>query len=642
MSQGLRAAALLGALAAGCARAPRPDAILLITLDTTRADRLGCYGYKGGTTPNLDAFAAESVRFEEAQSPVPVTLPSHASMFTGRYPAAHGVRYNGMFKLGDGAVTVAELLKEASWRTGAVPAAYPVAAKTGIGQGFETYDDMFEEPGAKKLPPNAERKAEEVTRRGIAWIEACPPGRKFFLWLHYYDPHLDYDPPFPFSVRFRDHPYEGEIAYMDREVGKVFEALKKKSLYDKMLILVAGDHGEGLYDHGEKMHQNLVYQSTLRVPLLVKPPGRPRPRVVGEPVSLVDVGPTILDYAGLPLPADTDGISLRPAIEGGSLPRRELYFEALAGALVFGWSPLEGVRRGKWKFIRSVSPELYDLEADPAEANNLFETDRDLASDLEASLRAMLGRFEKNEGQAESVAAPLDREEMERLASLGYIGGTVTEARRGGPNPKDLVHLEGTVSLGRGLMGSRSYEEALRVWQIVLAEDPGNRYALHAAAVAASRLGRLDLAQQYTEELTRRYPEYLPAWVGLGELRVAKRDFKGAVEVFREGLRHHPEAPALSYRLGLALLASGDPGEAVRVIEAAIAKGPKEEELPSFLVVRALCRARLGDPAGARQALQDAIAKGYRDREVLEKEPLLAPLRAVPGFKNIVEAIPKA
>ncbi len=625
-------------LLAGCRETRDAGGIVLVTLDTTRADRLGCYGYTGGVTPELDALGAVGTRFDQANAPVPVTLPSHASMFTGTYPPVHGVRYNGLFKLGPPSRTVAEILREAGWATGAVPAAYPVHAGTGLEAGFESYQDLFSEPGAKDLPVTAERKAEDVTRLGLEWLRS-QKGKRFFLWLHYYDPHTPYEPPFPFSAQFRDRRYDGEIAYMDREVGKALSALREMGLWDSTLVIVAGDHGEGLYDHGEKQHVNLVYQSTLHVPLIVKAPGQKKGRVVSEPVSLVDVAPTILDFARAGAPAAMDGVSLRSTLGGKNGPTRDLYFESIVGSLLYGWHPLEGLRRGRWKYIRSGRPELYDLAADPGENHNLFDAQPDVAEELATVLAADLARWEKTSARAETTATPLDRDALERLASLGYVGGSVTTANKGGADPRALIHLEGDLQLIRSALDEKDYAGVLAFCRRILEADPANRYALEQAAVAGARLGDFALAAGFAADLAKRYPEYVPGRVLAGEVEALRGDFARAVEVFRAGLGDHPREVALHYRLAVALVASRKYGEALAVADEAL-RDPKTTAAASFQVVRAVSCAGLGDPGGARDALAKAIALGFSDREVLESEPMLAPLRAVPGFRKALSRLP--
>ena len=625
LRRGLAISALL--LLPAC-RAPKPPrGIVLITLDTTRADHLGCYGYRDGATPRLDGLASEGVLFADAMAAVPTTLASHATLFTGEYPPVHGVRYNGMFVLGPESVTVAELLREAGWRTAAVPAAYPVNATTGLDQGFEIYRDLYREADAKRLKLSAQRSAEDVANLGIAWLKTVED-RHFFLWLHFYDPHARYEPPFPFSARFRERPYDGEIAYVDSEVGRVLDALRDMGLGQDTAVVVVGDHGEGLYDHGEGTHGDLVYQSTLRVPLLVRTPGGGRGLVVHDPVSLVDVAPTILDLAGLAPRGSIDGTTLVPALRGDRPAARPIYFEALTGSLLYGWSPLEGIRRGAWKLIRSREPELFDLSRDPGELANLAATEAPRTADMIADLDADLARWSKVERAAAS-AAPLDREALTRLASLGYVGGDVTTGRRGGANPRELVHLESELLQLRDAMSDGDFPGALVAADDIVKADPTNRFALHESTVAYASMGDRAAARARAQRLVEIYPEYVAGVVLLGSLEIAAKRMDSAEAVFRKGLATTPHDPALLHPLSLALLGQGKDQQARAVVNEALA-APKAP--PVFRVTLALCLARAGDAAGAERELNAAIAAGYGDRAALETEPMLAPLRAVPGY----------
>ena len=623
----------LAPLAACRAGTSRPAGILLITLDTTRADHLGCYGNSSAATPNLDALANEGVRFEQAMTPVPTTLPSHATMFTGLYPPRHGVRYNGMFKLADASVTVAERLHGAGFSTGAVVSAYPVFKGSGLAQGFDTYRDMFSEPGSDRLAPGAERAAPEVVKLGLEEIRGAG-GKPFFVWLHFYEAHYPYKPPFPYSTTFRDHPYDGEIAFVDRQLGDLFAALKSDGLWDKVAIVVAGDHGEGLYEHGERMHAQLAYQSTLRVPLLIKAPGVDKGAVVREPVTLADVAPTILDLAGLPVPEGLDGISLRPALRGDRPPTRNLYFETLAGALAFGWSPIEGVRRGPWKLIRAGTMELYDLESDPRELTDRMKNEPSRAADLATTLEQDLARWAADpSATASAQAAPIDAEKFSQLIALGYAGGTTTTAQRGGPNPKDLAHLESELLLIQDLFAQHKYDRAMLAAPEILREDPGNRLVLQGAAEAAAVLRDFPRAEGYAREAIRRYPEALPAVVTLGRIQVAKHDFAAAEKVFRDGLERFHDEPILVYSLALSLVADKRAAEAEPIVQQALGR-PNPD--PAFHVLRALCRAIAKDDATAKTELETAMANGYANMTTLRSEPLLAPLRAIPGFAEAI------
>jgi len=627
--RGARTVGVLAAaiLAAGCGGRAGVEGIVLVTLDTTRADRLGCYGYAAAETPVLDRLAGSGTRFDRASSPVPVTLPAHASMFTGRYPPVHGVRYNGMFTLPEGETTIAERLRDAGWATAAFPAAVPVSGATGIAQGFELYDDPFVGPQAD--PDLEERRADDVSDRAIAWLnERREDRRPWFLWVHYYDPHVPYEPPFPFGARFRERPYDGEIAFVDQQLGRVLEELRSQGLDRRTAVIVVGDHGEGLYDHGERLHSQLVYESTLHVPLIVAGPGVARGRVEGEPVSIVDVGATILRLAGVESGGGMDGVDLLDR-----LARRDLYFESLAGSLSFGWSPLEGIRRGSWKYIRSSDPELYDLEADPGETTNLHATDPERVRDLEEALEDRMASWSAAASAAASNPTPMDEATLARLASLGYVGGSVSETRTGGSAPKRFIHLETAILGAQGLMIDGDFEAALPVLDQILADDPTNRLALHQRSYALVRLERYPDALATIERLTAAYPEFAPGWILAGEVFVRQGDFASAQRAFEAGIEHADEDAAMRYRAALAVFAQGNANEALTLLEQESRAAGADA---SLWVTMAACRARLGDPDGALRDLRTAVAKGYRDVEVLRAEPLLAPLRGVPGFGSVV------
>jgi len=621
-----------GALLGGCTKPART--VILITLDTTRADRLGCYGYRLGHTPVLDGLANETVLFEQAQAAVPATLPSHTSMFTGEYPPVHGVRYNGMFHVAEASVTLAERLKDAGFRTAAIPAAYPVARTTGLAQGFEVYRDLFAEAKGP-LSAQTERNAEEVTRLGMEWLRGVGDARAF-LWLHYFDAHAPYVPPFPYSAQFRERPYDGEIASVDQALGTLVQELKRLGRWDDAVVLIAGDHGEGLYEHGELAHSDLVYQSTLHVPLLVKAPGL-RAHRVPDPVSLVDVAPTLLELAGLTPPPMT-GRSLVALLRGKRMPPRAVYFESLADSLLYGWSPLEGVRRGSWKYIRSSTPELYDLASDPGERDDRHTSDRDVAQDLATELSRMEASWSGKEGGAVNPT-PMDPQQLAMMASLGYVGGAVSAERRDGRNPRDNVHLLRAISQGRDFLEAHQPEDALEAWKTVLQEDPSNRFVLLESAHASIERNDLEGARRFAEKLVEVYPEFAPGAIVLGELWVRLGDPARAVTVFEAASARHPEDHALTYQHALALLVASRPEEARKLLDGLVTAEPGNG---SLWLARGAARARGGDAAGAAADLEEAVRHGYADPEVLATEPVLAPLRLLPSYPAAVAKVQAA
>ncbi len=626
-------AALAVSLLAGCERPQGLQRIVLITLDTTRADRLGCYGYTGGETPSLDRLARESTLFERAISPVPVTLPAHSSIFTGLYPAQHGVHYNGTFRLDRSYRTMAELLREAGFRTFAVPSSFAVARRFGLAQGFEDYLDPFDEEGGKKVSLDTERAAEDVAARAIEWLGRHAEGR-FFVWLHFYDPHWRYRPPFPFSTRFRDRPYDGEIAYMDREIGKVLDALRADPrAWNRTLLIVAGDHGEGLYDHGEGTHGVLAYQSTLHVPFLIKAPGGRRGSRVADPVSLVDILPTVLGYAGLPSPEGIAGINLQAAVSGGALAPRALYLEALSGALNYGWSSLEGIVRGSYKLIDGVDPELYDLAADPGETASLLPGDRSRADEMRQELNEALAAFRTGREEAEP-GEHLDAETIERLASLGYVGIRGSETESGGPDPKKMIYLERELLEAQVAVAKENWAQALELSEYVLQSDPMNRIALSFAARSFLETARAREALEVAERLAHHHPSFEFGHDLLGRSWRALGRPEKVVEAYRAATDLIPKSSLLHFRLILAYLEAGRESTACGGAIEGKARWPS---LAQFVLLDARCQARLGDLEGAVSSLREARRLGLDPTPFVEKEADFAPLRRLASYRELVE-----
>ena len=349
--------------------------VLLVTLDTTRADRLGCYGYDAAGTPTLDALAKQGIRFDDAVTVAPVTLPSHASILTGLAPHHHGVRNNGGFHLDPAHVTLAEILSDRGYQTAAFIAAFVLDARYGLDQGFDVYNDDVGLDSSNTIEafarPIYERSATRVTSDAVSWLGTRDRNRPFFCWVHYFDPHKPYNTPAPFDKRFRNRPYDGEIAYMDNQIGRLVQALKWEGAWDNTLIVVVADHGEGLGDHDEATHAKLIYDSVMRVPLIMACPGLFKKSYVVDDVvvSVTDIFPTVLDLLGMEIPVNVDGLSLLAA---RSKKDRTIYMENLATYLDNGWSPLYGLRRHHDKFILAPRPEYYRLGRDSDELKNAY------------------------------------------------------------------------------------------------------------------------------------------------------------------------------------------------------------------------------------------------------------------------------
>jgi arylsulfatase A-like enzyme len=411
----VRTTAAVVILAGGSAAArvtilrPRPSGLVIITLDTTRADRLPVYGFGGIATPAIDALASHGAVFDDAESVAPLTLPAHTSLFTGLYPANHGVRENAGPALDRSHATLAAILHDRGFHTAAFVGSIVLHSDRGLSRGFDVYDDG----SADGTPVPKRRPGNEVVDRARAWIDHLD-GAPFFLWVHLYDAHAPQTLPMNLRRAYGDR-YEAGIAYADTQIGRVLDALERRRLLSNTVVVLAGDHGESLGEHGEKEHGIFLYQSTLRVPLVICAPGTPARRVTA-PTSLVDVFPSVLQLLGIATHLPHDGITLVPALTGGGLPTRAIYAESMYAAH-FGVGPLRMIYDGEFKFIDGAMPELYDLERDPDERQNIGDAHLATASVLRRKLDAM------NAGvSTQGVAGPLPPDRLQALQALGYLG----------------------------------------------------------------------------------------------------------------------------------------------------------------------------------------------------------------------------
>ena len=444
--------------------------VLLITLDTTRADRLGCYGRTGAQTPVLDSLAKRGMRFDDAVTVAPITLPAHATILTGLNPPRHGIRHNGEFRLDAAHETLAEILKDRGYGTAAFVSAFVLDARFGLDQGFDLYDDDVSTVSSATVTafskPVYERSAGRVTNAAIRWLETRDRDRPFFAWVHYFDPHNPYRPPPPFSSRFRDRPYEGEIAYMDSQIGRLLQTLVAQDQHERTVVIAVADHGEGLGEHDETTHAKLIYDSTMRVPLIISSPELfPSPVVVDDVVvSIADVFPTVLDLLGIDAPASLDGKSLLRPSESLN---RSVYMETLAPYFDNGWSPLYGLRRHGDKYILAPTPEYYDLNVDPGELVNLFETAKGGAKAARDNLATTLAGQLAASAPLEAVVATaqtLDPEAIRRLEALGYVGSIATTEKGDSlPDPKDVMSVLKKIDQASALSRAGRYKEALTV-----------------------------------------------------------------------------------------------------------------------------------------------------------------------------------
>jgi arylsulfatase A-like enzyme/Flp pilus assembly protein TadD len=548
---GLLGAAALAAILTGCAR-PHPARsakganLLLITIDTVRADHIGVYGYRSAETPTLDRLAATGVRLADASSPAPLTAPAHASILTGLLPPHHGVRNNGAERLAETTPTLATHLAAAGYRTGAFVGAFVLDHRFGFATGFERFDDDI--PFDPRAGVDAERPGRVVVDRAFGWL-AEPSEKPFFAWVHLYDAHAPYQPPEPYRTRFAGAPYDGEIAEVDHQVGRLMEWLQRSGRTATTVVAVAADHGEALGEHGETTHGLLLYQACLRVPVIVSAPGvLPAGAVVAAPVSLVDLAPTLAAVLAVPLggPAGPplDGRDLSAALLAGKeAEATDVYAESRYPA-TFGWSPLAALRRGALKYIAGPDPELYDLAADPAESSNLVSARGADAAAL-ASRLAALART-----TATAPPSAVESRTLARLQSLGYVGsGAGTGAAASGKDPKAMMPL------------FRAFEAA------------------HWAVVA----GKLDAARPELERLVAADAAN-PAFVAqLAEICREAGDFPRAITLYRRAIELAPGDRNFRYNLGATLLMARQTGDAIAALDTAIALDPLRAEAHNAL-----------------------------------------------------------
>jgi len=553
----VRSALLLGLLAAfGCAgrptpsTPPRPTSVLLVTIDTLRADRVGSYGDSSARTPAMDALASRGVRFEHAYTPAPVTLPAHTSILTGLAPPAHGVRGNGAFALGPGTPTLAEALRARGLATGAFIGGFPLARRFGLARGFDTYDDaMGKSPGVSY--ELAERRGDAVAESARAWL-GVHPGR-VFVWVHLFDPHAPYDPP----PAFRGPDlYRGEVAAADSALGAVMATWDARP--EPSLVILTADHGEAFGEHGEESHSLFVYDTTLHVPLLVRGPGWTPGTRASPDVGLADIAATILDAVGPGGPA-LPGRSLRRFVDGA--PAEPLYAETLAPRLDFGWSDLRAWRDGRYKYVRAPRPELYDLGSDPSESRDVAAAHPDVVARMREGLDRALGSW----GEAESRRAP-DPETAERLRSLGYVQGP--SAQGSGADPKDMIDV--ALLIARAAGPFRDHAAAAAAYRPIAMRDPANPLVNLRLADALLRAGRAEEAVPYYRKVIAGQPRTADAFVGLASAHAERGRLDQARAVLVEALAVDPASGQVHYNLAEIARVKGDVETARREYTAAL------------------------------------------------------------------------
>jgi len=513
--------------------------ILLITIDTIRADRVGYAGYDI-ETPRLDSLAYKGARFVNAVCQVPLTLPSHASILTGTNPPYHQIKGNGPYYVSEELTILAEILKNHGYSTSAFVGAYVLDSEFGLNQGFDHYDDDFITP-EYLVKHEPQRLAEKVFSSVEKWL-GKNHDRKFFAWVHYYDPHDPYTPPPPFDIKYETRPYEGEIAYTDIYVGKLIQSLKDKGIYQKTLIIVVGDHGEDLFDHMEPTHGIFLYDTTLKVPLIFHSPDViPEGIKINDQVRTIDIFPTILDFIKIDIPKYCQGGSLIPLLEGKKIKKiKEAYAETYYPLISYGWSGLKSIRTAEWKYVQAPQPELYDLERDPAEKENVFAKRNKIALELGNKLK-------KLEKQISSGRKPVTREltpeDQEKLRALGYVGGTVPSdgAERKRPDPKDKIFLLEGISKGKLAIKEGNVAEGERLLIDMMKQDPENAMIHHALGEMYQKKGEWDKAIKEFQDILKINPTEVDSYYMLAKNYYGKGMIEESIKTSEAALDLHPQ-----------------------------------------------------------------------------------------------------
>jgi tetratricopeptide (TPR) repeat protein len=636
--------AFLGCAAALPSRAAEGDLrnLVVITIDTVRADHLGCYGDRAIQTPNMDALARTSARFTHAFTPVPITLPAHAALFTGSFPMATGMHDFGGNKLAASSVTLAQVLRDHGYSTGAFLGAAVLDSRFGLNQGFQIYFDHF---AFSRLDDLLKRPGDQVVDNALVWLRTNPR-RPFFLWVHLYDAHYPYAPPEPFASRYRGRPYDGEIAFVDSQIGRLMAFLKDIGTLTNSLIVLAADHGEGLGEHGESTHGFFIYNSTLHVPLLIKVPGA-APTTLESEVSLVDVMPTLLHALRLPIPPTVQGRSLLGEILGKpTSSHSNLYAETYLPLLHFSWSQLRALQSGGLKYIEAPRPELYETRVDPHETKNLSPRDQALAHELHDRLQSLLRRYTLNTNGETKKAEPTDPLLADRLRSLGYVAISAGRfsATTGKPlsDPKDhirvyelfseamddgqngryseaLKKLHEAEAIEPALLAIRflqaleyyrlkDYPRAIEGFKSALKLDPRYAYAAYYLGLTQAETGDLDAAGASLQHALELDPMNFVAAYNLGVLELKQNRVEEGLHYLEQATQISPSFPQAFVALGEGYLYLHRNDDASRALERAVAIAPNLAQAHLYL---GRAYQATGRAADAQREFARARALGY-------------------------------
>jgi len=641
--------------------------LLLVTLDTTRADRIGCYGHDGIETPTLDGLAREGVLFSRAVTPVPLTTPAHSSILTGLYPYRHGVRTNGPFRLSETQETLAEILAARGYATGAMISAFVLDARFGLAQGFDDYEDDMgvdeagdgeeEDQDQDKLGLDADRRiwiniperpAERTTELAIAWLSEHQAER-FFLWVHYFDPHTPYEPPSPYDKQYAKIPYDGEIAFVDRQFADLLGVLEELGLTDDTLVVVAGDHGQGLGQHGEQAHGYLVYESTMQVPMLMYCGRRLGGGVhIARPVSLVDIVPTVLSLLGIDWTGQTDGVDLtQPSDES-----RLIYGDTLHGLIQYGYAPLLALYDGPLKYIHGPDPELYDLSQDPFEEQNLLASLPGVATDMMVRASEVLG-IDPKEAATAQPTVELSPGELAKLESLGYVDGNLGGGSSSvcPPDPKKMIMQSQELDTAVRQIPEIGLDAAIALIKGIVRKYPDFEAAHYRLALCYGQKGDLERFEEGLLRAREHYPDAPGALRNLARLRQYQGDDQEALALFGQLLSRHPNNWGVLCEYADLLLTQGRFNEAVEPLKKAFEIQPRNDSVRKRLIramtasfrtdeAIGLLRASLTTHpklAGVRGSLCELLVKRERYAEAVTS--LRAGLRVAPQNQKLAHKL---
>jgi arylsulfatase A-like enzyme/Tfp pilus assembly protein PilF len=632
------AAAALAGVAFWRAAARQPFNVLLVTLDTTRADRLGCYGYEPAETPALDRLAKAGLRFTQACTHVPLTLPSHATIMTGMLPPEHGLHVNGRGRLAASVPTLADALRRRGYRTAAFLGSFSLDRRFGLDRGFDVYDDRMQPPAAAENLFGMENPANVVCDRALAWLDRNR-GERFFCWVHLFDPHMPYAPPEPYRSRHR-LPYDGEVAFMDSQIGRLLDFLNRQELTRRTLVVVCGDHGESFGEHRENGHGQFVYNATMRVPLLVSLPGRvPEGRASDAVAGLQDVAPTIAGALGWKFPEPARGRSLLAAAP----EKAACYGECEDLFVNYGWAPLHSLTARGWKYIQCPAPELYDLENDPNETKDLSASHRAVAAEMAGRLAEIRAALKP----VQASPATLDARAVATLRSLGYLAGRPAPTAVGDPmklkDPKAMTEVFDACYKAEGLLKEKRFMETIALLAPLVERSPETPPLHEHLAESYFGLRQFTHARAHVEAALALTPGHRRLAANLVTILIEEGKPEQAAPLLEEILRLPPEADEPVTETGAPTFALG----ARSSLAAAFVRAGKLDE-----AIRQSGLALKADPdsLAARAALGDALVRSGRRKEAGENYHAIGVIRARLGrtdqameaYRMAIEADPDA